>query len=150
MTGKIRKYHHNQWTISGITRSKTIQTLLEKNSEHGYECGECGKLYEKYKSLEIHKSRIHKEGYFLCPLNCGSRLLSKHAVKKHLLTHTPKETWPYKCPICGQMFQAKGDIPKHLKTKYHQFDNIPTLGSKSLFRLRFVYLRRSNGTGLQR
>ena len=130
MTRKVRKYHHNPWTISGVTRNKTIETIFENNSPNGHECEDCGTLFEKFKSLEIHKRRVHMKGEFLCPQNCGRRFLSKHAVKKHLLTHMPRKLWPFRCPLCGQMFQGIGDIPKHLKTSYHRYDNIPEVGSK--------------------
>jgi hypothetical protein len=51
-------------------------------------------------------------------------------MKKHLLSHRPKETWPWFCEFCDEKFQAKGDIPRHWMTIKHRDDpKVPKAGS---------------------
>ena len=62
-------------------------------------------------------------------------LTTQAAIRKHLLSHRPEEEWPHKCPLCPKKFQARGDIPKHLKTKIHEADNVPDMGTRAWFDL---------------
>ena len=125
----VRKHHHVPWTISGIKRPDTEAVIKEESGL--YSCDLCEATYDKARSLRIHMGRKHSDKATVpCPEGCGKMLTTSHAIKKHLLSHRPEKDWPFECPICHKRFQARGDIPKHLKTKLHENDNIPVMGSK--------------------
>ena len=131
---KVRKHNHIPWTMSGLQRPDTINDINEGSDVHV--CPECDAKFEKAKSLKIHMGRTHNERATVpCPKGCGKMLTTPAAIKKHLLSHIPEEEWPYECPLCHKKFQARGDIPKHLKTKVHENDNIPSMGSQGWFDL---------------
>lgn len=130
----VRAHHHIPWTVTGLKRPDTVADMQEQRGVH--ECRVCGAKFDKFKSLKIHMGRIHNEkAQVACPEGCGKLLTTQHAVKKHLLSHRPEQEWPYECPLCRKKFQARGDIPKHLKTKLHEYDNVPEMGSKEWFDL---------------
>ena len=53
-------------------------------------------------------------GRVACPA-CGTGFASKSGLNKHvLLKHTPRENWPFQCPLCQQKFTARGDKRRHL------------------------------------
>jgi len=133
-TKGVRKHNHIPWTMTGLKRAETYAVVKEEKAVHT--CDICGVKYEKYRSLEIHKRRIHNTNAKVeCPEGCGKLLSSTNAIKKHLLSHRPEEEWPHECPLCHKKFQARGDIPKHLKTKIHENDSIPVMGTKEWFDL---------------
>lgn len=102
----VRKHNHNAWTLTGLTRVETIIAIKEESSS--YECDKCDAVFQKYRSLDVHIQRIHNDSNkkAKCP-ECGKKLSSEHAIKKHLLSHRPEEEWPYECPICHKKFQVK-------------------------------------------
>ena len=102
----VRKHNHNAWTLTGLTRVDTIIAIKEESSS--YECDKCDAVFQKYRSLDVHIHRIHNDSNkkAKCP-ECGKKLSSEHAIKKHLLSHRPEEEWPYECPICDKKFQVK-------------------------------------------
>jgi len=133
-TKTIRKHNHIPWTMTGLKKAETFAVVKEEKAIHT--CDICGVKYEKYRSLQIHKNRSHNENLKVeCPEGCGKLLSNTNAIKKHLLSHRPEEEWPHECPLCHKKFQARGDIPKHLKTKMHENDNIPVMGTKAWFDL---------------
>ena len=130
----VRKHHHIPWTMSGLKRNTTLAVVKQEPTIHT--CQDCGVKYDKYRSLEIHRQRTHNaRARVECPEGCGKLLSSTTAIRKHLLSHRPEHEWPHACPICGKRFQARGDIPKHLMTKLHEGDSIPTMGTKEWFDL---------------
>ena len=130
----VRKHHHIPWTMSGLKRNTTLAVVKQEPTTHT--CQDCGVKYDKYRSLEIHRQRTHNaRARVECPEGCGKLLSSTTAIRKHLLSHRPEHEWPHACPICGKRFQARGDIPKHLMTKLHEGDSIPTMGTKEWFDL---------------
>jgi len=129
----VRKYNHIPWTTTGLRKAETMKVVKEEKGV--FECDICGVAYEKFRSLQIHKQRNHNVNMMASCPECGKKLSTQHAIKKHLLSHRPEEEWPYECPLCHKKFQARGDIPKHLKTSKHANDNIPTMGTKQWFDL---------------
>ena len=130
--GKIHKYNYNPLdrhnTITGKKFKRTWQTLAEPEGHH--ECPFCGEVYAKTASLEKHIGRNHNPNLSVkCP-ECPKKLSNKNAMKKHLLSHRPKDTWPWFCEFCDEKFQAKGDIPRHWMTIKHRDDpKVPKAGS---------------------
>ena len=46
---------------------------------------------------------------------CNKDFKSRSALRKHvMLRHTPREQWPFKCPLCQQKFVARCDKKRHL------------------------------------
>ena len=130
--GKIHKYTYNPLdrfnTITGKKFKRTWQTLAEPDGHH--ECQFCGEVYTKTASLEKHIGRSHNPNLSVqCP-ECPKMMSNKNAMKKHLLSHRPKHTWPWYCEYCDEKFQAKGDIPRHWMTTTHKDDpKVPKAGS---------------------
>ena len=130
----VRKHNHIPYTISGLKRADTFADIKQEKALHV--CHLCNAKYEKFKSLKIHMGRAHNaKAQVPCPEGCGKMLTTAHAIKKHLLSHKPEEEWPYECPLCHKKFQARGDIPKHLMTKLHEKDNVPSMGTKGWYDL---------------
>ena len=129
-SGTIRKYNYKpfEYTITGVSKPDTV--MMQQQEKPGcYECPECDMKYEYERSLNVHMSRAHHKNHKAqCP-ECYKTLSNKSAIAKHLLSHRPREQWPYICPLCSQTFQAKGDLPKHFLTSRHQNDNIPMRGT---------------------
>lgn len=124
---------HISATITGLKKAETLAVIKEENALHT--CDQCERVYLKYRSLKIHKQRMHNSRLDTACPECGKLLAGKHTLKKHLLSHRPEEMWPYECPICHKKFQARGDIPKHLMAKLHENDNIPQMGTKEWYHL---------------
>ena len=117
----VKKYNPNYVTVTGRTLSTTAQNRA--GAIGVYPCPHCGQSYEMEVSLQYHISRKHNEkARFPCPENCGKFLTSQGAIAKHLLSHRPREQWPFRCEFCGQQFQAKSDLPKHWQTSKHAND----------------------------
>ena len=66
---------------------------------------------------------VESSGRFFCPENCGKFFGLRGHLPKHLLSHRPKNQWPFVCLFCGQTFQARADLPKHFKTSKHSNDS---------------------------
>ena len=100
----VRKHNHNVWTLTGLKRAESLVAIKEEKSTH--ECDECDAIFEKYRSLQVHKQRIHNRNMTgECP-ECGKKLSSMGSVKKHLLSHRPEHEWPFECPLCHKKFQV--------------------------------------------
>ena len=131
----VRTHHHIPWTVSGLKRPETLADLGQPKM-HIHECQVCGAKFDHLKSLTIHIGRYHNHKSMVpCPEGCGKMLTTQAAIRKHLLSHRPEEEWPHKCPLCPKKFQARGDIPKHLKTRIHEADNVPDMGTRAWFDL---------------
>ena len=120
-TSKVKKYHPNLFNI-------TDKTLKDTEKYHSapkghFKCPHCSDAFEVERSLEVHIGRKHNaKSNIPCPENCGKFLTCKSAIAKHLLSHRPREQWPYKCEFCKMKFQAKSDLPKHWNTSKHLGD----------------------------
>lgn len=131
-SGAVKKYNYRPFvTITGKSKPSTVDAA-EREVDGEFVCPHagCGNVYARLRSLESHIKRIHKVylGGSQCP-HCGKRLSSQNAIRKHLLSHRPKEEWPFTCVLCKSRFQAKGDLPKHLMTNLHKNDSLPPIGS---------------------
>jgi len=98
-------------------------------------CTQCEIICKSKASLDKHTRRAHNvKSTVACPNNCGKMLTSRHAIKKHLLSHKPPSEWPVSCPLCRRRFQARADIPKHLLTARHR-DEVPAVNTKEWWAL---------------
>ena len=120
-TSKVKKYHPNLFNITARTLKDT-EKYRQAPKGH-FKCPHCSDVFEVKRSLEVHIGRSHNaKSNIPCPENCGKYLTCKSAIAKHLLSHRPREQWPYKCEFCGMQFQAKSDLPKHWNTSKHLGD----------------------------
>ena len=119
--GRIKKYHPNLYNITDRTLKDTHK---HRSAPKGiFNCPFCTDVFEAQRSLEVHIGRRHNEKAKVpCPENCGTFLTCKSAIAKHLLSHRPREQWPYRCEFCGMQFQAKSDLPKHWNSGKHRDD----------------------------
>jgi len=138
----IRKHIHNAFTLTGLKRAESLVAVKEEEGEH--HCQKCPAVFQKHRSLVVHRQRMHNPKLTAKCNECGKHLSSKGSMKKHLLSHKPEHLWPYECPICHKKFQARADIPKHLMTKLHEDDNIPICGTKAWYDL--LYPERDGNT----
>ena len=114
---ELKKHFHE------IEHTKSL-TEYQKELKY-FNCDKCNKKYKKETSLNIHKSRSHNsKSTFECPEKCGTFLTSQWGVKKHLISHQPRDLWPHQCHLCKRRFQAKGDVTAHLKTKIHHMKTL--------------------------
>ena len=72
---------------------------------------------------ELMSQVVESSGRFFCPENCGKFFGIRGHLPKHLLSHRPKNEWPFVCLFCGQTFQARADLPKHFRTSKHSNDS---------------------------
>lgn len=63
------------------------------------------KKINDYKLSKLKRNTISKKKKVTCP-ECNKEMSSQSAIAKHLLTHRPKEEWPYSCILCGRKFQV--------------------------------------------
>ena len=101
----VRTYNHNKWTLTGLKRLESLVAVKEEKAVH--ECDECEAVFEKYRSLQFHTDRMHNKNLKAACPECGKKLSSSHAIKKHMLSHRPEEEWPHECPLCHKKFQAR-------------------------------------------
>ena len=127
---KVRKYNYKptMYTISGKSKEETFAAANEADGEFPCPYEGCTLIYARERSLKVHISRNHHDALKASCPECGKKLSCPAAISKHLLSHRPREFWPYFCPLCGRKFQAKGDLPKHFLTKLH-VNEVPEVGS---------------------
>ena len=104
----IRKHVHNAFTLTGLKRAQSLVAVKEENAVH--RCTNCPAVFQKHRSLVVHRQRMHTAKSFSCP-ECGKKLSSSASIKKHLLTHRPEHMWPYECPLCHKKFQVCSNDP---------------------------------------
>ena len=127
---KVKKYNYKPtvFTIGGKSKEETLDALAEDDGEFPCPYEGCRQVYARERSLKSHISRNHHENLKASCPECGKKLSTTAAISKHLLSHRPREFWPYFCPLCGRKFQAKGDLPKHFMTKQH-IHEVPPVGT---------------------
>ena len=97
-TSKVKKYHPNLFNITDKTLKDTEKYRSAPKGH--FQCPHCSDVFEVERSLEVHIGRKHNaKSNIPCPENCGKYLTCKSAIAKHLLSHRPREQWPYKCKI---------------------------------------------------
>jgi len=119
-------YKYIPYSITGKIFPATSENLAEvyvsSGESKGHVCNVCQAIFQISSSLRKHISRQHNPNLTVqCPV-CPKKLSHKAAIRKHLLSHAPRSTWPYQCPFCLKRFQAKGDLPKHFLTRIHRDD----------------------------
>lgn len=95
-----------------VTTNK--EAAVENNSDEckpplqGRKCHVCNLEFENKKGYQLHH-RIEHQTRTLCPY-CG-KLVSKHAMEKHMVIHTKKKD--HLCTECGKSFTLSENLKKH-------------------------------------
>ena len=78
-----------------------------------FQCSSCGKLFENYKQLKVHKYQVHPSDYgsIKCKI-CFKILKTKSSLINHMSTHNSSS---FSCSICLQNFNFKCNLTRHEK-----------------------------------
>nr|CAD7437768.1 unnamed protein product [Timema bartmani] len=87
-----------------------IRSHHPSDTQTSYQCDECGKVFSREISLELHK-KVH-EGYkeFACTL-CERSFVHKSSLITHLKIH--KGIYPHACKYCDKRFRQLGECDDH-------------------------------------
>ncbi|XP_055681873.1 zinc finger protein 567-like [Lutzomyia longipalpis] len=99
------------------------------NNTARYDCDECGKKFQHWRSRRTHMYKIHlQKPLCTCP-HCGKGFYQVKYMKTHIQEHHPehssssgsqlikdkqtKENKAYQCDKCGKNFKSKGSFYDH-------------------------------------
>ena len=90
----------------------SIKTQFIKGKKT-FQCSSCGKLFENYKQLKVHKYQVHPSDYgsIKCKI-CFKILKTKSILINHMLTHNSSA---FSCSICLKNFNRKHHLERHEK-----------------------------------
>ncbi|XP_054444228.1 zinc finger protein 772 isoform X2 [Pteronotus mesoamericanus] len=96
---------------SGIFRHHAPRSEWKSHSgQRHYECGECGKTFNRKDSLVQHQ-RVHTgERPYECS-ECGKTFSRKPILAQHQRIHTGE--MPYECGVCGKVFNHSSNLIVH-------------------------------------
>ncbi|XP_037527471.1 zinc finger protein 358 isoform X3 [Rhipicephalus sanguineus] len=75
-------------------------------------CPECGKTFERMRSLQQHLKWHKKERPYPCHL-CSAKFTQKCHLKSHLLAHMDEKE--HKCPMCEKRYSRRPPLHKHMR-----------------------------------
>ncbi|XP_053607099.1 zinc finger protein 85-like [Plodia interpunctella] len=84
---------------------------------YDFECDSCGKRFSNKNYLKSHLERSGVHSGFNCEL-CSRVFFNVHQLKKHMNIHRKFEFDDYVCDSCGESFDRKASIVKHLKMEH--------------------------------
>ena len=78
-----------------------------------FQCSSCGKFFDNYKQLKVHKYQVHPSDYgsIKCKI-CYKILKTKSILINHMLTHNSSA---FSCSICLKNFNRKHHLERHEK-----------------------------------
>ncbi|XP_039736524.1 zinc finger protein 772 isoform X3 [Pteropus medius] len=97
---------HSKWKPHSNTK---CMEAFHSGQKH-YECGDCGKAFNRKDSLVQHQ-RVHTgERPYKCG-ECGKTFSRKPILAQHQRIHTGE--MPYECGICGKVFNHSSNLIVH-------------------------------------
>ncbi|KAL0809115.1 hypothetical protein ABMA28_012739 [Loxostege sticticalis] len=76
-------------------------------------CDFCGKTFNKYQYLKIHRFQHTGERPHRCEY-CQKGFIRAEALRAHMLLHTGEK--PFMCQHCSKLFRTRGALSRHLLT----------------------------------
>ena len=80
----------------------------------GFECADCGRLFEKLASLASHK-KVHAPPEFRCE-TCGKVFPKRYYLVTHERKHSNER--PFACEHCGLSFKQPGQVQRHMLRRH--------------------------------
>lgn len=104
------KIHSDENNVKPMAKANDINATNFKDSN---ECDECGKKFDRWSRLIVHKKRhaiAGAEGPFECD-ECGKTFPQKSRLMRHTFMHSGEK--PYACDVCGLRFAQKAHVKPH-------------------------------------
>ncbi|XP_032227739.2 zinc finger protein 420 isoform X2 [Nematostella vectensis] len=84
-----------------------------KETDTGFKCEKCGKIFPRTCGLKRHDNRVHKRlKPHACPF-CNKAFAENRCLQVHIRTHTGER--PYQCEHCSHAFAQKQNLNKHIR-----------------------------------
>ncbi|KAH7935109.1 hypothetical protein HPB52_004353 [Rhipicephalus sanguineus] len=92
-------------------------------------CPECGKTFERMRSLQQHLKWHKTERPYPCHL-CPAKFTQKCHLKSHLLAHMGEKE--HKCPLCEKRYSRRPPLHKHMRRMHRGVEStVSCTGSSS-------------------
>ncbi|CAG0918940.1 unnamed protein product [Notodromas monacha] len=88
-----------------------------------YQCGQCGKGFQRQDQLDIHIVCHTDKVAFRCEV-CGKNLANPSSLKKHLSLHEGRQTKPHECDVCGKRFSGRDNLNVHVRGVHSTSDDL--------------------------
>ena len=92
---------------------KLIETVEDPEGNITYKCKECGIVFDKKWSINVH-IRVHTgDRPYVCEVpECGANFARPQNLWRHHKTHSQEK--PHSCPICAKAFCERKDMMSHI------------------------------------
>ena len=92
---------------------KLIESIEDPDGNITYKCKECGIVFDKKWSMNVH-IRVHTgERPYVCEVpECGANFARPQNLWRHHKTHSQEK--PHSCPICSKAFCERKDMMNHI------------------------------------
>ena len=92
---------------------KLIESVEDLDGNITYKCKECGIVFDKKWSMNVH-IRVHTgERPYVCEVpECGANFARPQNLWRHHKTHSQEK--PHSCPICSKAFYERKDMMNHI------------------------------------
>ena len=92
---------------------KLIESVEDLDGNITYKCKECGIVFDKKWSMNVH-IRVHTgERPYVCEVpECGANFARPQNLWRHHKTHSQEK--PHSCPICSKAFCERKDMMNHI------------------------------------
>lgn len=91
-----------------------LQQHLKLHLTGLFTCSDCGKTFERHRSLAVHKaSHYHSSQRFPCP-HCPKSYHFQSLLKHHMQVHSNE--YKHVCSVCSEAFVWSSGLAAHMKT----------------------------------
>ncbi|XP_050072392.1 zinc finger protein 91-like [Anopheles maculipalpis] len=159
--GSALEQHINEAHESALTanrkQTEKLTHLLEQCEGTYHACNDCGVLFKNLTALQTHRSRRQPRQAFVCTI-CGVSKASRALLRNHERSHSAERpyrcadcektfssnpallshrrchlTGTHKCDTCGNVFNRKENLNRHILLK-HGIATIPCEDCSKLFK----------------
>lgn len=92
-----------------------------QNTQGGFECDFCGKIYQYYHALQFHR-RTHRERRVPCmDKSCDMKFRSRKEMENHFDAHHPEKKEYFHCVYegCTKKFLKNFHLQEHIRVKHY-------------------------------